>query len=270
MRPVVAALCMLGMLVVAPLGLRWVGTDGVVALRRAWFPVAALGVLGVALSRGPLAVALAVPYAVLTSLVALAGARRALLRREVSARELTALVAVVCLAVAGSSLVVERTATSFLGFTPGRWALTVAHFHFAGFAAALLAGLVLDRHPGPTATVGALSVPLGTGLVALGHFAGDDVELAGALALTVGLSATGWVIFREELTPDRVARALLLLVALAVPLTMGLAVWYAAGEAAGLPHPSISVMAATHGAGNSVAVGLASVLAWWRLQPDAL
>ncbi|GAA2792813.1 hypothetical protein GCM10020219_074940 [Nonomuraea dietziae] len=49
-------------------------------------------------------------------------------------------------------------------------ALTVAHFHFAGFAAALVAGLVGRQARSGAA---ALTVPAGTLLVLGGYFVGD-------------------------------------------------------------------------------------------------
>ncbi len=53
------------------------------------------------------------------------------------------------------------------------------HFHFAGFAAALIAGLVCGVSDGPAGRFAALSVPLGTLLVLVGYFNGDWAELAG-------------------------------------------------------------------------------------------
>ncbi len=51
------------------------------------------------------------------------------------------------------------------------------HFHFAGFAAALIAGLVCRVSDGPAGRFAALSVPLGTLLVLAGYFIGDWAEL---------------------------------------------------------------------------------------------
>jgi len=69
------------------------------------------------------------------------------------------------------------------GFEPGVLALAVAHFHFAGFAAALIAGLQSRLTPGRAADAAALTVPAGTVLVLLGYFTAEAVELAGALVL---------------------------------------------------------------------------------------
>ena len=51
-------------------------------------------------------------------------------------RELSALTAACSLSVAAFSLVAERAGRELLGFPLAVHGLTVAHFHFAGFAAA--------------------------------------------------------------------------------------------------------------------------------------
>jgi hypothetical protein len=45
-------------------------------------------------------------------------------------------------------------------------------------------------------------------------------------------------------------------------VTMALALTWALGEATGLPHPTLTWMAATHGLANAVGFALCSVLAW--------
>lgn len=55
-------------------------------------------------------------------------------------RELTAFTAAGSLSVAALSLVAERAGLQLLGFPLAVHGLTVAHFHFAGFVAALLGG----------------------------------------------------------------------------------------------------------------------------------
>ncbi len=86
---------------------------------------------------------------------------------------------------AGASLVAERAGYELLGFDLEVLALTVAHFHFAGFAAALVAGLVCHAVRSRWADAAALSVPAGTALVFAGYLVGDAVEL-------VTVSRTHW------------------------------------------------------------------------------
>ena len=266
MPGLVGVLVTLGMVVVAPLGLSLLRTPGLVRLRRAWpwLGIAAGGAL--LLPRGPLAVLLVMPYAAACAAVTLCGLRRAVGSRTWSTRELTALTAAGSLSVAALSLVAERAGVTLLGFSLAVHGLTVAHFHFAGFAAALLAGLTAAAVPGRLAHLGAIAVPLGTAIVAAGHFTGRWTELGGAVVLTVGLTATSWVAGRHvrRRLVDPTSRALLLVASLATPATMALAVWFALGRASGIPHLSIADTAATHGVVNAVGVGLCGLLAWSR------
>ena len=264
MPGLVGVLVVLGMTVVVPLGLSRLATDGVPRLLSVWPALGLLAAVGLLLPRSPLAVALVLPYAGACAAVTLLGLRRAVQHARVEVRELTALTAAGSLSVAALSLVVERAGVELLGFSLAVHGLTVAHFHFAGFAAALLAGLTAAAAPGRLSTLGALAVPAGTALVAVGHFTGRWTELAGAVVLTVGLLSTSWVALRRVRLPDAASRALLRTACLATPVTMLLAVHFALGRATGLPHLSIPETAATHGVLNALGVGLCGLLAWHR------
>jgi hypothetical protein len=83
------------------------------------------------------------------------------------------------------ALVAERSGFRLFGFRLETLRLTEAHFHFAGFAAALIAGLVCRAEgDSGTARAAALTVPAGTAVVFAGFFAGDWIQLAGAAILT--------------------------------------------------------------------------------------
>jgi hypothetical protein len=275
MPGLVGVLSVLGMVVVAPLGLLRLGTPGVRRLVPAWPALGLLAGLGLLLHRGAPAVALVVPYAAacaaVTSLAALRGLRW-LSRRDTSVtREMAAAFAGVALLVAAQSLVAERAGVPLLGFDAGTLGLTVAHFHFAGYAAVLLAGLTAQRAPGRVAYAGAWAVPVGTFLTFVGFFTTQLVELAGAVVLTAGLLATSYAVLRlAPAVGDRVACALLVLAAAVAPLTMTLALWWAYGEATGAAHPTLRLMAATHGVTNALGVGLCGLLGWYRLAPPPL
>lgn len=291
----VALIVTLGMLVIVPMGLRLIdepdrpagqarhdeqagqaGRTGPVRprppglrlLRRAWPLLAAPGVLALWLPRSPLATALACAYALATLALALHAPARLAVTRSLAPAEVAVLTALVTPSVAGLALVAERGGHTLFGFEPGILALTVPHFHFAGFTAALVAGLVCRTTGGRTARFAALSVPLGTLLVLLGYFVDDWAELAGALVLTAGMWAVALLTWRELRTtaPDRVTRALLGVSAAVLVATMLLALSWALGEATGLPHPSLTWMAATHGLGNALGFALCSLLAWRRLR----
>lgn len=265
MPGLVGVLVAVGMVVVVPLGLRRLDTAGLRPLGRAWPLLGAVAAAALLLPREPLAVLLVAPYAAACAAATACGLWRLAHARRLSAQEVAAVTATSSLSVAALSLVAERAGAELLGFSLAVHGLTVAHFHFAGFAAALLAGLTASRVPTRVARAGALAVPAGTAIVAVGHFTGRWTELVGALVLTAGLLGTSWVAARSvapRLEP--VGRRLLLVAAWATPVTMLLAVHFALGRATGLPHLSIPQTAATHGVLNALGVGLCGLLAWQR------
>ncbi|GHF88117.1 hypothetical protein GCM10018790_77010 [Kitasatospora xanthocidica] len=266
-------LVLLGMGAVVPLGLALVDEPGLARIRRLWPLAAVPGALSLWLPRGGLATGPAVVYALGTLVIALHAPLRLARTRSVAPAEIAVLTALAAPSVAGVALVAERSGYPLFGFEPHILALTVPHFHFAGFTAALVAGLVCRAAaPGPAATAArcaALSVPAGTLLVLAGYFLGNWWQFAGALVLTTGMWLVGLVTWRE-LRPrgDAVTARLLALSSAVLALTMVLALWWALGRAAGLPHPTLGWMAATHGVGNALGFALCALLAWRRLTAD--
>lgn len=287
----VSALVVLGMVVVLPLGLRLLGPDVVPAPRRAVWPLAGLaGAASLVVPRGTASAFLALVFAAATAVLALAGARltartvRDVRDRQVAAAALgsraATVTALVMPAVGASALVAERAGWGLLGFSGTYLALTVPHMLYAGFGAALVAGTVArlaatDR----LAVAGAWGVPLGTVLVLVGYFVGDAAELVGAGVLTLALWATAVAAVRSLAQPSGTAgpaaarsdsggrpastagaRALLGTGAAVVGLSMLLALWWAGGEALGFAHPSLDVMAATHGVANALGFVLCALL----------
>lgn len=256
-------LIVLGMLVVVPVGLRLL--DGVPAgLRRLWLAGAVPGAVSLWLPRGWPAAVLAAGYAMAT----LALAATALRPRPVTPRDVAVVTALVAPAVAGGSLVAERYGYRLLGFELEVLSLTVAHFHFAGFAAALVAALVcVGTRNRPISRAAALCVPGGIAVVFAGFFTGEVVELAGTAILAAGMWLVAYLTWQElrPAGPDPATRLLFGVVAVVPVGTMLLAISWAAGHVAGLPHPSLTWMAATHGVANAIGFGLCAVLAFQRL-----
>ncbi|MFJ3921524.1 YndJ family protein [Streptomyces sp. NPDC090022] len=267
----------LGMGVIVPVGLRLTDPAGPHVLARWWPLLAAPGAVCLWLPRGTAATVLAALYAAATLALALRGLLRlrSVLRRTPHAgtrapvpAEVAVVTALLSPAVAATALVAERAGVRLFGFDLDILALTVPHFHYAGFAAALVAGLVCRAAPaGPWARWAAYSVPGGTALVLAGYFVDDWAELAGSLVLTAGMWAVALLTWREIRpgAPGRGTRALLAVSAAVLVATMLLALWWAVGEATGIPHPTLTWMAATHGLGNALGFALCSVLAWRRL-----
>ncbi|WP_079169588.1 MULTISPECIES: YndJ family protein [unclassified Streptomyces] len=283
MAVLVDLVVMLGMLLIVPWGLGLVDSaggsargavPGTAALRRLWPLFAVPGAVSLWLPRGALAAAPAAVYALGTLLLALAGARRWARTRSLAPAEVALLTALASPSVAATALVAERWGYRLFGFDLEILDLTVPHFHFAGFAAALVAGLVAHTvgggHP-RLSGFAALSVPAGTFLVLAGYFLDDWVELAGAAVLTAGMWAVGLLTWRDvrARAGDRVTGALLGVSAGVLVATMLLALSWALGEATGLPHPSLGWMAATHGLANALGFALCSLLAWRRLRSPA-
>ncbi|WP_392839539.1 YndJ family protein [Streptomyces sp. LN500] len=272
MSVLVDLIVMLGMLVVVPAGLRLTGAPELDRIRRLWPLFAVPGAVALWLPRGGPATVLAGCYALGAVLLALHAPLRLLRTVRAAAAHRTAEIALftalVTPSVAATALVAERSGHALFGFGLGILALTVPHFHFAGFAAALIAGLVCRVADGPAGTFAASSVPSGTLLVLIGYFIGDWAELAGAVVLTAGMWTVALLTWRtiRGSGRDRTTRTLFAVSSAVLVATMVLALSWALGEATGLPHPTLTWMAATHGLGNALGFALCSVLAWRRLQ----
>ncbi|MFE7396895.1 YndJ family protein [Streptomyces sp. NPDC057557] len=274
MSVLVGLIVMLGMLVVVPMGLRLAGAPELERMRRLWPLFAVPGAVALWLPRGGPATILAASYALGAVLLALHAPPR-LLRNLAASRtsavaptEIALLTALITPSIAAIALVAERSGHTLFGFGLGILALTVPHFHFAGFAAALVSGLVCRVADSAAGRFAALSVPLGTLLVLIGYFIGDRAELAGAVVLTAGMWTVALLTWRTIRggQRDRITRLLLATSSAVLVVTMVLALSWALGEATGLPHPTATWMAATHGLGNALGFALCSVLAWRRLR----
>jgi hypothetical protein len=269
----IGTLVALGMLVVVPLGLRLIDTRGgpVAVIAQAW-PLAALaGTASLIIGRGTTAVILAVAYAAVTVVLAGAAAERLWRRRSLAPAEVAVLTAMVSPSVAGISLIAERGGWALFGFDVTVLALTVAHFHFAGFAAALIAGLAHTAAPGMLSAVPPITIPAGIAVVFVGYFTTDAVELAGTVILTAGMWLAGWLLWQQvrPLAASRLTRALFGVSAGAILATMLLALSWAAGHVwDAVPHLSLEAMAATHGIVNAVFFALAGLVAWRRFQRE--
>lgn len=277
MTALLGVLVAIGMIAVVPVGLRLLDGAGgrLGAIGQVW-PVAGLAAaVGLMLPRGTFAVVLAGLYAAVTLWLAGLALQRLLRRRSLSPVEIAVLTAMVSPAVAGISLVAERGGWNLLGFGPTTLALTVAHFHYAGFAAALIAALTAStsRTAGVSmvADVGALTVPAGIAIVFAGYFAGDAVEFLGAAVLTVGMLLVAWVLWHDvrPRSADPTTRLLFAISAGAVVVAMVPALSWAAGHVwDAVPHLSLTAMAATHGVLNAIGFAGCGLLAWRRFADE--
>jgi hypothetical protein len=258
----VHAVVSLGMLVVVPLGLTLLPTR--TTSTRWWFAFAVPGVVSLWLPRGAVSITLASIYLAGTIVLIVLAARHFLQHKAIRPREIALYTALATPSIAALALVAERSSYELFGFNLTVLSLTVAHFHFAGFAAALIAYLVADART-PATTAAAISVPVGTGVVLLGFFLGDPVELAGAAVLTAGMWLVGWNLWQRSRRADRPTAALLVVSAAVLVVTMVLALTWALGHVVNTPYLPLEWMVATHGVANAVGFALCGVLAWRRL-----
>jgi hypothetical protein len=210
-----------GLLVVVPLGLRLIGRPDPV--RRLGYLGAAPAAIAVWLPRGWASAALAGGYLAVAGALLAYGVRVLPTRRRPRPDEVAVFTALAAPTVGSCALVAERAGHRLFGFDLDVLALTVAHFHYAGFAAALVAGLVCRLvGDSPAGRLAALSVPAGTVLVFVGFFVAEWVELAGAMVLTVGMWTVGWLTWRHArpAARTRTGRVLLATSALVLSATM--------------------------------------------------
>lgn len=156
-----------------------------------------------------------------------------------------------------------------LGLEPGGFAapfvqLTAIHFHYAGFASAVLAGCVLRWCPGSsTAAFAAALIVGGPAVVAAGFAYAGMLQIVGAALLTLGLWLLAWVSVRH-VAPQagKPAGVLLVVSSIAVLAPMVLAVQWAVGANFGTRALSIPAMVRIHGVTNALGFTLLGVTGW--------
>jgi hypothetical protein len=167
--------------------------------------------------------------------------------------------------------VLSRAGIAPLGLSPIVVELTAVHFHFTGFAATLMAALVLTslhRERGTSrqiAIAASLLMIAGSPVVAAGWATPFHVlQVAGAIVVAAGVMATAAILFfrSASLVPSTPARILLRVSALAPLVPMVLAVEYSAGHVFGFPTLDIRAMALIHGNLNALGFSLLGLTGW--------
>ncbi|WP_436931927.1 YndJ family protein [Halosimplex halobium] len=262
-------------LVVVPLGVglaargEFTGLPGrLLGAAVALLPVgAALMALSLVVDAGPVAAGLAAPWVFVTSLLALAGVSRAVERGTV--RPLHAALVDAGLAyvpVAAVALVLSHLGITFW-FDPTIILLTAVHFHFAGFALPVLAG-VTGRHLGgfegaARAVAGVILV--GPAIIAVGISFSPLVEVVAVGAFTLAVVGFGLLaLVRVVPSLDAFPAALVGLSALALPASMALALGYGVAAFSGTNPLGLSIdrMVTLHGSLNAYGFALCGVLGW--------
>jgi hypothetical protein len=171
------------------------------------------------------------------------------------------------LLVAGMWLVASRAGAQLLAFHEPIVLLTAVHFHFAGFASAVLAGLTDEAFAGFRGRrflrAALLSVVLGPGLLGLAFLLGPKVKLAGALLIALGqLGLAGGMVRIGIVARNSIGRWLLFVASASVSAGMILAAVWAVGEYPLQAFVNIRQMAELHGVLNAVGFVVCGLVGW--------
>jgi len=174
------------------------------------------------------------------------------------------------LLVAGIWLVASRAGIAFMGFHEPIVLLTGVHFHFAGFASAVLAGLTYERwREGRGAgflRVALIAVVCGPGILGLAFLLGPKVKLIAAVLIAVGqIGLAAGMIQVGLLAKGRSGRWLFFIAGGSVAAGMALAAVWAIGEYPLQAFVNIRQMAQFHGVLNAVGFAVCGLLGWARL-----
>lgn len=267
-------------LVIVPLGLSLVADEvspTSLSLYRAAVlaqPIAAiLTMISFFVEKGPLSAALAGAWFLLTAIVGLLGLMRLLSRGLFPLQEASIDAGLMYLPVGGAWLVVYRLGVQPFDYGETIILLTVIHFHFAGFAAPIIAGMSGRLLAATQSGLGRLfpvivvalvgSMPL----VAAGITFSPWLGLAGALLLTLGLVLLAVMTITRVLPAitSGSARVLLLIGALSSCAAMVLACLYSYSLVAHIVVLTIPAMARSHGLLNAFGFATCSLVAWSEL-----
>jgi hypothetical protein len=275
---------LLGVLVIVPLGLSLVAMPDesgrhVLPYRLAVLTQpfgAAAAVASFFLRQGRPAALLAALWLIVTALIALFGLWRLLFRGVLNANELCIGAGLIYLPVGGMWFFMSRFGIQPLGFGDTIVLLTAVHFHFAGFAAPILAGLagrtLNDRGPARQLfQLAAVGVVTGTPIVATGITFSPLVAFIGAIVISLGLIllaivVLGWVIRSVGSLP---AKFLLSVSAISSSSAMVLACLYAYSLVTKTVIIDIPHMAMTHGVINAFGFALCGLIAWSLVPLDS-
>jgi hypothetical protein len=177
------------------------------------------------------------------------------------------------LLVAGIWLLASRAGIAFMGFQEPIVLLTGVHFHFAGFASAVLAGLTYERlresHAAGFLRVAIVAVICGPGILGLAFLLGPKVKLIAAILIAVGqMGLAAGMMQVGFLTRGFGGRWLFFVAGASVVAGMVLAAVWAIGEYPLPAFVNIRQMAQFHGVLNAVGFAACGLLGWAHLKSD--
>lgn len=283
---VIEILFVLAPLVIVPLGLQLIRKAALSSSiprldqlsRFAQVFCALSAVVSFLLPTGYCAALFTLPWLSICLLTALSGAVRILRTRFPSLSELCFGVGQLYLLIGGVWFVLSRAGARPLGFYEPIVLLTAVHFHYAGFAAPILAGMIV--HFFATATSfplrgasfwilrGVVAIVLaGPALLAAGFLLDPRVKLVAALALVVGeIGLAAWTMVGLTTVGRRrvsnPAQIFLGLSAISVIGAMVLAALWAIGEYPFQPMLNIPQVAKFHGSMNALGFIFCGLVGW--------
>lgn len=235
-------------------------------------PVAtALAIVSFLLPAGLVPMLLALPWAMLTFAVGVAGLADFAKTRLRNPPHLLDSAAMLMLPVGGIGLLQSRFGAAPLGFHEPLVLLVAVHFHYAAFLAPIVVARGLNewtQHHRPFAWALAACVVTGSPLMALGFVVHQPwMRTVAAFILGGALAAFAVItLVRLPRIESRAAQIPLAISALAIVASMWLAVIYTLGDLRGEVWISIPQMARTHGLLNAFGFSLCGLIGWTLVQ----
>jgi len=277
----------LAMLVLVPLAVRLADTPRRGGTRSGWYRIvvvgqpltALLGVFSLTMTPGTAAVLTALPWAATTVTVAGFGWWRLLQRGPWPIEELSVDAGLLYIVVGGAALLFDRAGVSLV-FEPIFVTLTIIHFHYAGSALPILAGITGRHNPGgrfdSVLRVTTAIIVVGPGIIGTGITAvALDLPLAATIEFiavaffttAVALFSVAVVVGVFPLLPSWPQRLLLGGASFAVTVSMGFAVVYGFARATGgtylgIGPQSFGTMVAYHGQLNAYGFAVPALVGW--------
>lgn len=214
---------------------------------------------------GGTAAALAAPWLLVTGLLGLAALFRTLDRGGLSLPETAVDAGLAYVSVGAVALLLYQLDITFY-FGPTIILLTAVHFHYAGFALPIITGLTgRSGRQDSTPWNSLVSVILvGPAIIAVGISFSPLVEVVAVGGFTLAVALFGWsVLLRIAPTRPREQAVLLGASAVALPVSMALALGYGVATFSGLDLGlDIATMVALHGSLNAFGFALLGLVGW--------
>jgi hypothetical protein len=274
---IIQLIFLLAPLVIVPLGLRLVASHDAANVENSVYdwarilqlPGAALAVASFRLPPGYTAASLATGWLLVCGMIGFYGLLRLWRNGLGPAWQICSSVGLIYLPIGGVGLVASRLGWGMMNFTEPIVLLTAVHFHYAAFAAPILVsatGKALRHASGVKQVILSLSawgVIVAPGLVALGFIISPSLKVISRYTLSASLTALS-VLTLEALpsTGPKIARWLLAISALSIPMAMMLVCVYALGDYTRQELITIPQMAEFHGILNAFGFALCGFLGW--------